>query len=164
MAYHGHMADLVFEAVPEEDSGCGAECLTGYIFTEGDTWGQIMVGRQCGLEETLDILDTYPGEEFPLREEVAKAVATAFGRRRPLLDYHRRFLRNLSRRADSQRVPILSLTYDPRIELAAVEEGVLVCDGFGGGSGGYFDAAALGYIIGTPATRRGRAVTQGVPG
>ncbi len=41
MAYHGHMADLVFEVVQEGDGGYCAECLTENIFTEGDTWEQL---------------------------------------------------------------------------------------------------------------------------
>ena len=35
------MADLVFEAVQEEDGGYSAECLTENIFTQGGTWDEL---------------------------------------------------------------------------------------------------------------------------
>jgi hypothetical protein len=41
VTYHGHMPELIFEVVHEEDGGYCAECLTENIFTEGDTWEQL---------------------------------------------------------------------------------------------------------------------------
>jgi hypothetical protein len=35
------MAELVFEAVQEADSGYCAECLTENIFTQADTWDEL---------------------------------------------------------------------------------------------------------------------------
>ena len=49
MPYYGHMSELVFEVLQEEDGGYCAECLTENIFTEGDTWAQL---RENVLEAT----------------------------------------------------------------------------------------------------------------
>ena len=41
MPYHSHISELVFEVVQEADGGYCAECLTGNIFTQGDTWDEL---------------------------------------------------------------------------------------------------------------------------
>jgi predicted RNase H-like HicB family nuclease len=65
------MAELVFEAVQEEDGGFCAECLTENIFTQGDTWEEL---RKNAIEATTAFFfDQSPPQRIRLhlvRDEV----------------------------------------------------------------------------------------------
>lgn len=159
--------------------GAGSSYLGGAGYPlAGGLWGElagrldpadsrlltnIIVGRNCGLEEALDALDVDPATPFPLRERIANAIAEVFQARHPALDTHRLFVRGLARRSE-HRTPILSLNYDPLIEHAAVEESLLFSDGFVGGCRAAFDPASFNHLISTPSTRRGRQTSDRLRG
>jgi hypothetical protein len=159
--------------------GAGSSYLAGAGYPlSGGLWGEIagrldpadaqilariIVGRNCGLEEALDVLDVDPATPFPLRERIAYAIADVFQARNPPLESHRRFVRGLARRSE-HRTPILSLNYDPLIEYAAVEECLLFNDGFTGGCRAAFDPASFNYLISTPSIRRGRQTSDRLRG
>jgi hypothetical protein len=123
----------------------------------------IMVGRGVGLEEALDVLDRGDGAEFPLRHQIASLIADAFRPKTPPLEFHRAFVRGLSRRSES-RINIFSLNYDPLIELAADEERVSLTDGFLGNGRAFFHPAAYSYKIGLPSRRRWAGMTESLRG
>jgi hypothetical protein len=52
------MAELVFEAVQEDDGGYCAECLTENIFTQGDTWDEL---RRNVVDATTAFFFDQPG-------------------------------------------------------------------------------------------------------
>ncbi len=113
----------------------------------------------AGLEDALDALDKDPSRPFPLRERIGDAVAKVLGARNPPLDTHRRFVRGLAKRRDC-RVPVLTLNYDPLVELAGALEECLVFDGFIGVYKAAFKPASFNYRVGMPSTRRGKPVTE----
>jgi hypothetical protein len=123
----------------------------------------IIIGRQFGLEEALDLLDVDPATPFPLRDRIADVIAGVLQARTPPLDRHREFVRSVARRSE-HRVPVFSLNYDMLVEYAAAEEGLFLTDGFTSGSKAAFAPASFSYLISIPSTRRGRPTADRLRG
>lgn len=142
------LASQLWEAVKDRFSQGGRELI------------QEQFDRGClGLEEALDRLDDGTNGELSLRYRVARVIAEQFRTRNPPLSHHMSFVRGLSRRRD-RRVPIFNLNYDPLIERAADEEGLLLTDGFCGIGKTFFLPQSFDYRIGLPDLRKGKPVVD----
>lgn len=116
-----------------------------------------------GLEEALDHLDDGGTRDLPLRHRVAVAIADVFRTRVTPLDHHRALVRGLSSRRE-RRVALFSLNYDPLIERATDEEGVLLIDGFSGSATHFFHPRWFEYRVGILDRRKGKGVVDPVRG
>ena len=116
-----------------------------------------------GLEEALDRLDDGTSAGSDLRHRVASVIAQRFRTITAPIDHHRLFVRGLCKRRE-RRVPLFNLNYDPLVERASDEEGLLLTDGFLGISNTFFIAQSFEYRLGLPGLRRGKACIDSLKG
>ncbi len=119
--------------------------------------------RSCGLEEALDALDDGSVPTQQLRHRVASAIASHFRAVDPPLDYHRTFVKGLSKRRE-RRVRVFTLNYDSLIESSADCEQVLLSDGFSGTNSFFFDPKSLELRVGISSRRKHKAAADPVRG
>jgi hypothetical protein len=104
-------------------------------------------GGANGLEHALDLLDDGGAKDTPYRHLVTAAISEDFLPRRPILDYHSKFVTRLSKR-NGPAIKIFSLNYDPLIERASEFARIRLADGYIGTEAAYFDPCIFEERVG----------------